>query len=209
MIRMNNRWVNVPVRLSRFEYLLQDIDHPVCEYMYTKKSKDNKSKTCWYATSLISPYKRIKSFIKVHMKLWAVRKVRLKIPQQSLIVIRQTQMLVQAIRFLENKRDAWFSLFLGQTSGPSPIVAQPSEVEISPATAFQRQQQQVLCKSCQQMVTTQTEHRISGGTWSMCCVIFFVGGFLCSFAPFLMKSCKDVVHRCPTCGAVIGRNVLI
>ena len=90
-----------------------------------------------------------------------------------------------------------------------PVMARPSEIEVHPTPEFQRYRQQVFCRSCRQLIVTRTEYRIGGGTWCMCCVIFFVGGFLCCFIPFLMKSCKDVVHRCPTCGTVIGRKSLV
>ncbi len=99
--------------------------------------------------------------------------------------------------------------FTDQPSLPPPVVVQPTEIPISKMTDFQRYRQQVICSSCRQQVVTQTEYRISGGTWCMCCVVFFVGGFLCCFIPFLLKSCKDVVHRCPACGTVVGRKALI
>jgi hypothetical protein len=103
----------------------------------------------------------------------------------------------------------FFDLFIDQSSLPAPVIVQPPEVAIRTITEFQRYRQQVICSSCRQQVVTKTKYRISGGTWCMCCVIFFVGGFICCFIPFLMKSCKDVVHLCPECGAVIGRKALM
>ena len=102
------------------------------------------------------------------------------------------------------------NFFPDQPSLPAPVVVQPPEVSVgNKLPEFQRYRQQVICTSCRQQVVTKTEHRISSGTWCMCCVVFFVGGFICCFVPFLMKSCKDVVHLCPKCNAEIGRKALI
>ena len=113
------------------------------------------------------------------------------------------------VHFVKTKLNVLFSIRIDQPSLPAVVVTQPAGVSLSTTVQFHRYRQQVICSACRQLIVTKTEHRISGGTWCMCCLIFFIGGFLCFFIPFLKKSCKDVVHRCPQCNAEIGRKTVM
>jgi len=97
---------------------------------------------------------------------------------------------------------------LGEPISVSSILVQPAKVMTNNQQDFRRYRQQAFCSTCQQQITTQTDYRIGGGTWIMCCIVFFIGGFLgCCCIPFCMKSCKDVVHRCPICNRIVGKKL--
>ena len=62
----------------------------------------------------------------------------------------------------------------------------------------------VQCPQCSSFVQTTTSFQVGGLTWIIFVVLLILFWPLC-WLPFVMKSCKDVVHTCPGCGARIGR----
>ncbi|XP_028311465.1 lipopolysaccharide-induced tumor necrosis factor-alpha factor homolog isoform X2 [Gouania willdenowi] len=61
----------------------------------------------------------------------------------------------------------------------------------------------MVCPYCQQTVLTNTTTTPGILTWFACLALAIVGCFFCCWIPFLIDSCLDVEHRCPTCQRVI------
>lgn len=62
------------------------------------------------------------------------------------------------------------------------------------------------CPSCMNNITTSVTHEVGAMTWIIFAVLCILGCWLCAFIPFCVPSCKDAVHSCPNCRAVIGRH---
>lgn len=65
----------------------------------------------------------------------------------------------------------------------------------------------LVCPSCSRVVSTEVKHKIGLGTNFCGLVLLLVGGGFClCFLPYLIPSCKDAVHYCPSCSARIGTS---
>ncbi|XP_021348900.1 cell death-inducing p53-target protein 1 homolog [Mizuhopecten yessoensis] len=61
------------------------------------------------------------------------------------------------------------------------------------------------CPHCHADIMTSTTYTAGNLVWISFILMFFFGFWLCCFIPFCVDGCKDVVHNCPNCGAVVGR----
>ena len=59
-----------------------------------------------------------------------------------------------------------------------------------------------LCPQCRKPVLTQVSHTVGLGTWLIALVLLLLPP-LC-FLPFFINACKDIEHKCPSCGNTIG-----
>lgn len=85
---------------------------------------------------------------------------------------------------------------------PQTIIVQPY--------AWGRAPVPVNCTSCNQPITTELEYETGTVTWLACLGISMAGLWCgCCLAPFYLDSCKDAIHKCPQCKAVIGRKDLL
>jgi len=60
------------------------------------------------------------------------------------------------------------------------------------------------CPHCRASIVTTTHYEVGGMTWLMCMLLFIFTG-CCFWIAFIIDDCKDVVHTCPNCRAVVGR----
>merc|ERR1712137_765436 len=68
---------------------------------------------------------------------------------------------------------------------------------------------QLQCPNCKQWVISKVEYETASGTWLIClAVCCFLGPFGCCLVPFCLDDCKDALHRCPACKAIIGRKTI-
>lgn len=66
----------------------------------------------------------------------------------------------------------------------------------------------VTCTHCHQPVTTEVNFESGAGTWLICCGIWLFTGCCCCI-PFCVDSCRDAIHRCPSCKKVVGRRNIL
>ena len=63
-----------------------------------------------------------------------------------------------------------------------------------------------VCPSCHSTITTTTVYETGTLCWVICLIMLLFGLWLgCCLIPFCVDGCKDVVHKCPNCNALIGR----
>jgi lipopolysaccharide-induced tumor necrosis factor-alpha factor len=82
---------------------------------------------------------------------------------------------------------------------PIPIVTKDGVIA---GTNFGDVPARTVCPQCRKPVMTLVEHTIGLGTWLIALVLLLLPP-LC-FIPFFIKSLKDVEHKCPNCGNIIG-----
>ena len=62
------------------------------------------------------------------------------------------------------------------------------------------------CPSCKSIIVTETTETISGSGWLaaflMCVAVPLC---ICAWIPLIKSECKTTSHRCPECGAHLGR----
>nr|XP_006822301.1 PREDICTED: lipopolysaccharide-induced tumor necrosis factor-alpha factor homolog [Saccoglossus kowalevskii] len=65
----------------------------------------------------------------------------------------------------------------------------------------------VRCPSCHTDIVTVLNYTSGVLAWVICGIICLLGGWLLCLCliPFCINACKDVVHSCPNCHAVIGK----
>ncbi|KAM9785041.1 LITAF domain-containing protein-like [Syngnathus typhle] len=80
--------------------------------------------------------------------------------------------------------------------GPSTIASVPHVVVLAP---LQENPGRTICPHCRQTVVTHVEYKPGLKTWAIFGILAFFGCFLCCWIPFVVDSCKDVVHHCPSC----------
>lgn len=63
-----------------------------------------------------------------------------------------------------------------------------------------------VCPACHATVSTSTVYK-PGAMCILLCVVLCLFGLVlgCCLIPFCIDSVKDVIHKCPNCGAVIAR----
>ncbi|XP_058123892.1 lipopolysaccharide-induced tumor necrosis factor-alpha factor homolog [Anopheles coustani] len=64
--------------------------------------------------------------------------------------------------------------------------------------------ERVICPSCQSKVLTKTEHRSNTRTHMYALMLFLLMCWPCVCLPYCCASCRDTVHKCPSCNAYIG-----
>ncbi|XP_075263070.1 lipopolysaccharide-induced tumor necrosis factor-alpha factor homolog [Convolutriloba macropyga] len=97
---------------------------------------------------------------------------------------------------------------------PGQVSPQAVNVTVAPApipppvivTQFWgRRPQMAQCPGCRAQVTTSVEYEVSGATWLICVLLWFVGlGLGCCLIPFCVDDCQKATHRCPNCNLVMG-----
>ena len=83
---------------------------------------------------------------------------------------------------------------------PAPMPAPVQPLHLGPGSVM------CVCPACHATITTTTVYEAGGLCWLVClllCIFGFVLG--CCLIPFCINDCKDVVHKCPNCNALIGK----
>ncbi|KAG8227660.1 hypothetical protein J437_LFUL007856 [Ladona fulva] len=62
----------------------------------------------------------------------------------------------------------------------------------------------VVCPSCRATVSTRVDQETTTKTHLMCLIMCVFGLWPCCVIPYLMDSCKNTNHYCPSCGAFLG-----
>eukprot|EP01108_Squamamoeba_japonica_P005348 TRINITY_DN41_c0_g1_i1.p1 TRINITY_DN41_c0_g1~~TRINITY_DN41_c0_g1_i1.p1 ORF type:complete len:126 (+),score=17.80 TRINITY_DN41_c0_g1_i1:115-492(+) len=96
---------------------------------------------------------------------------------------------------------------LQQGQMPSaPVYQQPTVVAAPvPGITFRESAVRCTCQFCSSQVVTSTEYVNGTLTWLASGAICLFGCVLgCCLIPFALDSCKDVVHRCPSCRQTIA-----
>ena len=75
----------------------------------------------------------------------------------------------------------------------------PTVLTIQQLLFFGTGPQMAHCPQCHVDVVTKVDHRNGIRTW-LCCLVWSP---LCCI-PFCIDSCKDVYHKCPMCGQILG-----
>ena len=60
------------------------------------------------------------------------------------------------------------------------------------------------CPLCSEDIVTQVTLEPGALTWIACCLLFLLTGFCC-IIPFMIKGCKETIHKCPRCGLVLNK----
>ncbi|XP_046339171.1 cell death-inducing p53-target protein 1-like isoform X7 [Haliotis rufescens] len=90
----------------------------------------------------------------------------------------------------------------GQAS-TTVVVQQPT---IAVVQQFREAPVQTQCPHCAAQIVTATHYDNGTFTWVICLILCLVGcDFLCCLIPFCMDGCKDVIHTCPNCKAMVAR----
>ncbi|XP_058124039.1 lipopolysaccharide-induced tumor necrosis factor-alpha factor homolog [Anopheles coustani] len=61
-----------------------------------------------------------------------------------------------------------------------------------------------ICPSCNAEVMTKTEHRSNTLTHIYALMLCVCLCWPCACMPYCCASCRDTVHKCPSCNAYIG-----
>jgi len=68
----------------------------------------------------------------------------------------------------------------------------------------------VLCPNCETRGLTKTEQQTSVAQYAICLLLYTFGCELgCCLIPFCCNQCKDTVHKCGSCGAILGVKRMI
>ncbi|XP_046577318.1 cell death-inducing p53-target protein 1-like isoform X7 [Haliotis rubra] len=90
----------------------------------------------------------------------------------------------------------------GQTS-TTVVVQQPT---IAVVQQFREAPVQTQCPHCAAQIVTATHYDNGTFTWVICLILCLVGcDFFCCLIPFCVDGCKDVIHTCPNCKAMVAR----
>ncbi|ULT80363.1 hypothetical protein L5515_016619 [Caenorhabditis briggsae] len=96
----------------------------------------------------------------------------------------------------ENVADVHSPVYTTIASGPMPCSTIIIRLEPH-ATKLQ-------CPYCRTDVVTRTKSVYGLLTWIFFAALFLFGCWCCCFVPFCLRSCKDIIHTCPNCRAMIG-----
>ncbi|XP_026787717.3 lipopolysaccharide-induced tumor necrosis factor-alpha factor homolog [Pangasianodon hypophthalmus] len=104
---------------------------------------------------------------------------------------------------------------------PAPMIMQPELTVVQPTTVIQTQPAlmvvnpvvvqsaltetpaPMMCTYCHQQIVTVTNPTTGLLVWTIFGVLFLLGIWPCCLIPFCVDSCKDVQHKCPSCGNVL------
>ncbi|KAF2897088.1 hypothetical protein ILUMI_09088 [Ignelater luminosus] len=81
---------------------------------------------------------------------------------------------------------------------PGPSTSCPAPI---PEPVFGPNPQRVTCPSCRSSITTRVEAESSTRTHIIAALLCLVS---CCCLPYLIDSCKNKNHYCPSCGAYLG-----
>jgi len=79
----------------------------------------------------------------------------------------------------------------------------PTTVTVAPMINFGDTPVQITCGNCSQTIVTQTIAQ-NGAAAYIAAIIILILFFPFFWVPLCMDSCKDVYHKCPSCGAQLG-----
>uniref|UniRef100_A0A0N5AH03 LITAF domain-containing protein n=1 Tax=Syphacia muris TaxID=451379 RepID=A0A0N5AH03_9BILA len=82
----------------------------------------------------------------------------------------------------------------------------PSQTAQLGTSIFGEEPVNLTCPGCHQQITTKTNLESGFLAWLSCILLALFGCFLgCCLIPFCVSWFKDVEHKCPNCGIVLGR----
>ncbi|KAL0883746.1 hypothetical protein ABMA27_015851 [Loxostege sticticalis] len=90
------------------------------------------------------------------------------------------------------------------TAAPTVTVL-PGAVVVQPA--FSSEPSKTYCKSCHAEIVTNVKFKNTTKTHMFAAGLCFIGGLLCVWIPYYVKSCRNADHYCPNCGAYLGTYV--
>ena len=79
---------------------------------------------------------------------------------------------------------------------------QPPVVHVYPLGA---NPERMMCPRCGSQGLSSTDKEIGMSTWLCSFMLCFLGCCWISWIPFCLNAARDIVHRCPSCGTVLGR----
>lgn len=91
---------------------------------------------------------------------------------------------------------------------PVPMDATPIYVNLG-IPSESRHPVVMTCPTCRNTGTTQIRHEIGGGTWAIGAILCLTALWPCALIPCCSDSCKDVEHRCSSCGVLVGVKKLV
>uniref|UniRef100_U5EHN6 Putative membrane-associated motif in lps-induced tumor necrosis factor alpha factor n=1 Tax=Corethrella appendiculata TaxID=1370023 RepID=U5EHN6_9DIPT len=62
----------------------------------------------------------------------------------------------------------------------------------------------VVCPSCHKQIVTRIDHEVSTKTHIIAGILCLFVCWPCFWIPYVVDSCKNANHYCPSCGAFIG-----
>eukprot|EP00727_Mastigamoeba_balamuthi_P002959 m51a1_g12660 hypothetical protein (137) ;mRNA; f:1918-2473 len=94
--------------------------------------------------------------------------------------------------------------------GVAPVVLAAPAVVVTDAPSgqgfpYRDVSAKVRCQYCSATVCTETSFDLGLLTWLAVGALCLLQFYLCMCVPCCMRSLKDVVHSCPSCGKVVGR----
>uniref|UniRef100_A0A1L8E2T6 Putative membrane-associated motif in lps-induced tumor necrosis factor alpha factor n=1 Tax=Nyssomyia neivai TaxID=330878 RepID=A0A1L8E2T6_9DIPT len=91
------------------------------------------------------------------------------------------------------------------TSMPHPHMTQPQVVHtIVHSPPVGPDPSTIICPSCRQQVITRLDYETTTKTHIMAALLCAFVCWPCAWIPYVMDSCKNANHYCPSCGAFIG-----
>ncbi|XP_015909786.2 lipopolysaccharide-induced tumor necrosis factor-alpha factor homolog isoform X1 [Parasteatoda tepidariorum] len=103
--------------------------------------------------------------------------------------------MIYALSILESTSEKTSSMNTGYPPVPGTITVVPVQFGDTPM--------QVTCSNCHKTVITTTVAENGACAWIAVLVMVFV--FCpCFFIPLCIDSCKDIHHKCPSCGCQLG-----
>jgi lipopolysaccharide-induced tumor necrosis factor-alpha factor len=90
------------------------------------------------------------------------------------------------------------------SGGQTVVVTTVPTITVTHAVAMGTVPVQTTCPNCHASIVTTVMYQVGGLTWLIFAILCFVGCWICAFIPFCVDDCKDAVHSCPNCQAVIG-----
>ena len=92
---------------------------------------------------------------------------------------------------------------------PQPMMmgGMPQQPQGPPTPTFYgREPMYISCPRCHKATTTMTETECSSKQWTMCFVLACTTGCCC--IPFCCSDWYNIVHKCPECQQVVGKNIV-
>ncbi|XP_077869295.1 LITAF domain-containing protein-like [Saccoglossus kowalevskii] len=102
----------------------------------------------------------------------------------------------------------------GQVEGPadvedSKMVVTYTTIAAAPVVhvvSYREGPVRVQCGQCNEEVVSTVSYKQGILTWLLCFLMCLFGCWLCCWIPFCVHGCKDIVHTCPKCGAILGKH---
>ncbi|XP_077979875.1 LITAF domain-containing protein-like [Glandiceps talaboti] len=84
------------------------------------------------------------------------------------------------------------------------VANQPAAMTMVNVVNFGSSPVSMTCPHCRQQIVSSVYFEVGTMAWLICFFLWFVGAWCCCFIPFCMDSCKDAVHKCPSCNNHLG-----